>query len=348
MGYASSNAVRRDDAYGSLGGSFGGTERKLKKKPVLVLDPEELAKAHQLFQIGAAEQLGEFDPRNRISVPAAAVFGMILGGVKFEDEEDDYVAPTDLAPNEMGDEEEEPEEELPPIDLDALLALTGAEQEEEDEFQRYQAEAALLFEAAEEPEAVQPVSLVEEADAPEIVPAPTADASTADALARILSRAAARPQQAPLLADLDLSAIEPPTVEGEAAEPLTQPEPEELVLEEPAELADEPAEEPQRPAPEPVAAPTIEIEPEAAFSDSDWPEFVITEQPFETLDNAFEGEASALTEAPARNMPVMGEEGVRSTLRARLVREETTLVHPEPTAWRKLAIALRRFWQRFS
>ena len=348
MGYASSNAVRRDDAYGSLGGSFGGSERKLKKKPVLVLDPEELAKAHQLFQIGAAEQLGEFDPRNRISVPAAAVFGMILGGVKFEDEEDDYVAPTDLAPNEMGDEEEEPEEELPPIDLDALLALTRAEQEEEDEFQRYQAEAALLFEAPDEPEAAQPVNLVEEADAPEIVPAPTADASTADALARILSRAAARPQQAPLLADLDLSEIEPPTVEGEAAEPLIQPVPEELVLEEPAMLADEPAEEPQRPAPEPVAAPTIEIEPEAAFSDSDWPEFVITEQPFETLDNAFEGESSALTEAPARNMPVMGEEGVRSTLRARLVREETTLVHPEPTAWRKLAIALRRFWQRFS
>ena len=348
MGYASSNAVRRDDAYGSLGGSFGGSERKLKKKPVLVLDPEELAKAHQLFQIGAAEQLGEFDPRNRISVPAAAVFGMILGGVKFEDEEDDYVAPTDLAPNEMGDEEEEPEEELPPIDLDALLALTRAEQEEEDEFQRYQAEAALLFEAPDEPEAAQPVNLVEEADGPEIVPTPTADASTADALARILSRAAARPQQAPLLANLDLSEIEPPAVEGEAAGPLAQPEPEELVLEEPAMLADEPAEEPQRPAPEPVAAPTIEIEPEAAFSDSAWPEFEITEQAFEPLDNAFEGEALALTEAPARNMPVMGEEGVRSTLRARLVREETTLVHPEPTAWRKLAIALRRFWQRFS
>ena len=340
MGYASSNAVRRDDAYGSLGGSFGGTERKLKKKPVLVLDPEELAKAHHLFQIGAAEQLGEFDPRNRISLPAAAVFGSILGVVKFDDEEDDYVAPINLA-----DEEEEPEDELPPIDLDALLALTRAEQEEEDAFQLYQAEAALAAEAEAELDAAEPLNSVEEADAPEIVPAPTADASTADALARILSRAAARPQQAPLLADLDFSEIESPNVESDAAEPLARPEPEELVIEQTTAPPDESAEEL---AAEAVAEPDPAIEPETAFSDSARPEFEMTEQAFESIDNPFESEASARFETLPRGMPVIGEEGVRSTLRARLVREEVHFAHPEPTAWSKFANAVRRFWHRFS
>jgi hypothetical protein len=208
MGFASSSAVRRNDAYGSLGGSFGGTERKLNKKPVLVLDPDELAKAHQLFQIGAAEQLGEFDPRNRISVPAAAVFGLVLGVAKFEDEDDDYVAPADMDPIALADEEEEPEDELPPIDLDALLALTRAEQEEEDAFQRYQAEAALAAEAGKQADAAERVSLAEEPEAAEVAPtppAPVAGASTADALARILSRAAAPLQQGPLLANLNLN-----------------------------------------------------------------------------------------------------------------------------------------------
>ena len=61
MGNATSSALRADEtvtparmadndgpAFGSLA-NLGGP-RKFKKKPVLVLDPEELEKAHMMFQ----------------------------------------------------------------------------------------------------------------------------------------------------------------------------------------------------------------------------------------------------------------------------------------------------------
>lgn len=54
-------------AFGSL--ELLGKPRR-KKVPVLVLDPEEIARAHQLFQDGAAEQMDEFDPLERAHRPA--------------------------------------------------------------------------------------------------------------------------------------------------------------------------------------------------------------------------------------------------------------------------------------
>jgi hypothetical protein len=111
---------------------------------------------------------------------------------------------------------------------------------------------------------------------------------------------------------------------------------EEYFLEESAALADE-AEDQWR-VPEPVA----QAEPKpAAFSDSSWPDF-------EAPDNDFEPDNIERSEVELRVSQVIGEEGVRSSLRARLVREEISYVHPELTAWRKLASAIRNFWQRFS
>ncbi|MFB0613351.1 hypothetical protein [Aurantiacibacter poecillastricola] len=85
MGNAYSSALRSEDAmitssaanaegpaYGSLEG-LGGP-RKFKKKPVLVLAPEELEKAHALFQEASAEMLGE--EIQRPSRPAA-VLGLV-------------------------------------------------------------------------------------------------------------------------------------------------------------------------------------------------------------------------------------------------------------------------------
>ncbi|APE29059.1 hypothetical protein [Aurantiacibacter gangjinensis] len=73
MGHATSSALRTDgaastaslqgaanDAYGSLAGL--GAPKKFKKKPVLVLDPEELAKAHAMFQDAQADILGAERP----------------------------------------------------------------------------------------------------------------------------------------------------------------------------------------------------------------------------------------------------------------------------------------------
>lgn len=89
MGNATSSALRTDDpvtsatapgadssAFGSLS-SLGGS-RKFKKKPVLVLDPEELEKAHMLFQDASAELLGEEVERPERSAPLLGLAPMDL------------------------------------------------------------------------------------------------------------------------------------------------------------------------------------------------------------------------------------------------------------------------------
>lgn len=84
MGNATSSALRADDAMapaaisGADGPDFGslaslGAPRKFKKKPVLVLDAEELEKAHLLFQEASAELLGEEAPRH---AKGAAMLGL--------------------------------------------------------------------------------------------------------------------------------------------------------------------------------------------------------------------------------------------------------------------------------
>ncbi|WAT18680.1 hypothetical protein OZN62_03640 [Aurantiacibacter sp. MUD11] len=77
MGHATSSAVRADDAaqadaFGSL--STLGGPKKFKKKPVLVLAPEELEKAHSMFQDASAELLGQ--PVERPARPASSLLGL--------------------------------------------------------------------------------------------------------------------------------------------------------------------------------------------------------------------------------------------------------------------------------
>jgi len=333
MGLASSTAVRRDDAYGSLGGSYGGVERKLKKKPVLVLDPDELAKAHQLFQIGAAEQLGEFDPKARAFRPAAALFSPILGAVPRYDQDDDYVAPLDLVAelaSDVGEGDEETGDDLPPIDLDSLLALTRAEQDAEDAFYR---DAAANLAALETEQAFEPATFAEpEAEAliPEAVaeepPAiePVAVAySPADALARIIERAAAQPRPAPEVELAIVPPVAPKIVLPEIApepEPVSEPEPE-------PELA---AYEPEWIVAQPVNA--------ATYSDENLDLLDLGPQ------HQFDDEPFAPVEAAVRATPIIGAAGTRSNLRARLVREDLPMARPEPTMLSQMVNALRRFW----
>ncbi|KLE35286.1 hypothetical protein [Aurantiacibacter luteus] len=115
MAPASSSALRDDSApdpfgYGSLAG-LGGP-KKLKKKPVLVLDPEELEAAHALFHEGAATLVS--DEIERAPRPA-----MVLGLVPMYDDDDE--------PEEMGspdDEGENTEDDDPVVDTEAVLSLT--------------------------------------------------------------------------------------------------------------------------------------------------------------------------------------------------------------------------------
>jgi len=110
MGIAASSALRDDTgangpAYGSLE-ALGGP-RKFKKKPVLVLAPEELEAAHALFHEASAQLLGE-------DVERAPRPVSILG-----------LAPMDNDPEDLGHSDEladDVEDDMP--SPEAVLALT--------------------------------------------------------------------------------------------------------------------------------------------------------------------------------------------------------------------------------
>ncbi len=113
MGNAASSALRTDSAsnglaYGSLE-AMGGGARKFKKKPVLVLDPEELAQAHAMFHEASAELLGEDVER---APRPAAILG--LAPMDLDDEPEDF--------DQSDEAEAEDEADLP--SPEAVLALT--------------------------------------------------------------------------------------------------------------------------------------------------------------------------------------------------------------------------------
>ena len=107
MGIAASAALRDDSANGPAYGSLEGlgAPRKLKKKPVLVLDPEELAQAHAMFHEASAELLGE-------DVERAPRPAMVLGLAPMLDDEPDEI------------DEEEAEDESDVQSSDAVLSIT--------------------------------------------------------------------------------------------------------------------------------------------------------------------------------------------------------------------------------
>ena len=127
MGNATSSALRADDpATGGDGPAFGslasmGAPRKLKKKPVLVLDPEELAAAHMLFQDASAELLGEEVDRSARPAPVLGLAPMDLDG-----------PPEGL--QDTGEDDEIEEDDLPPVrDLLRVSDARPALDEEDEE-----------------------------------------------------------------------------------------------------------------------------------------------------------------------------------------------------------------------
>ena len=124
MGNATSSALRAEDAMapaamrGDDGPAFGslanlGGPRKFKKKPVLVLDPEELEKAHMMFQEASAEMLGEEAPKHE---KGAAVLGL----APMDDE--------DATPEDMGasDDVEAGEDDEAIPSAEEVLRMTEA------------------------------------------------------------------------------------------------------------------------------------------------------------------------------------------------------------------------------
>lgn len=223
---ASRLAVGRvsDVAYASL---LGGAPRVLKKKPVLMLDPDELAKAHLAIAMGGAqimEDAGEPAMVARPRTPSA-----LLGLAPVDAPEDWEPGFATIAPAE--DEWDEPEEA-------GFAAEYTADFEDE---------------AEDDGESIADWDLTQEAFEPEPEPAPELEAlaevefpSIEEQLARM--RHLTQRAEVPVAEPEELTASEP------EFEP--EPEPE-------TELVDDDFVAVPEPEPEPVSVPEPEFHPEA-------------------------------------------------------------------------------------
>ena len=157
MAPASSSAMRdetafNDAAYGSLSG-LGGP-KVFKKKPVLVLDPEELEAAHALFHEGAATLVSD-------EVEQAPRPARVLGLAPMDDHDDE--ADDTVDPDDIVDEDAEEEDDTP-IDAAAVLSLTRSRSTAYT-MEEYFGEDELAEEAEFSPAAYDPDALPQPDDA---------------------------------------------------------------------------------------------------------------------------------------------------------------------------------------
>lgn len=333
MAPASSSALRVDDsAYGSLEGL--GMPRR-KKVPVLVLDPEELERAHQLFQEGAAEQLGDFDPQERANRPIP-LFGLAPIGAE----------PLDSVPVQATAAAADTSEGAEENDESALDAGLPSPEE----LLARSLEQDALDDAQAEAEAAQASAVADTLLLPAVVPINWNSLSAAEARAE--DGAPTEPDapniaaREPALPDAVSPEHEQDRVAGIAAEPLEL----ELDFEEIVELAED-------------AHPAADVD-DGTF-------VALNEPPFVVQSEADQAEAARFESAEAESRPDLspldpaadsvasfaqpgdepddddGIEALRATpnsLRARLVREDVCLARPEPTGWNKLKANLRHWW----
>ena len=170
MGHATSSALRADksasaapvaaaanDPYGSLSGL--GAPRKFKKKPVLVLDAEELAKAHAMFQDAQAEILGAETPRE------APRPSSLLGLAPMDDDD----TPEDRGSDENGDGIED---DTPLPNADDVLKMTRSRGGMSEEEQAFAAQA--LEDGFDETNRIFPTLPVKNTPEPQVAEPPPA------------------------------------------------------------------------------------------------------------------------------------------------------------------------------
>lgn len=139
-----------NDGYGSLMGM--GAPRK-KKKPVLVLDADEIAKAHLEMAAGGAQIMEEAADPDYVERPRApaALLGLAPMGADdaevedasayppipdastWEDEEEPLLPQIPEDYTDEGEPDEEVEDDSPAYNLDHLLRPSAAERDEEEE-----------------------------------------------------------------------------------------------------------------------------------------------------------------------------------------------------------------------
>jgi len=307
---ASSSAALASDAsaFGSLA-NMGA--RKQKKKPVLVLDAEELQKAHALFQQGAAEQLGDYDPSER-ERSAATLFG--------------------LAPMSDATEDDDDAEDLAVENGDDLAAETGLPEPEK----------VLSLTQPKKPAATTPLEAV--ASAPE-AEADLQDVSPGFSTRKPLKQQALPAARLEQVSDADLEdtdkANPPPAEHSVAPMPAEEAAPPALDAAE-ADLAAQQ----EVPAASPDDAETA-IEPATnpeTASAATLEDHVVSELVLDT-NQIYEEEPA---QAASPNADREAETAVHNSLRARLVREDVCLARPEPSAWGKFMSAISRLWWRIT
>ena len=274
MGHATSSALRADksanarpvaaaanDPYGSLSGL--GAPRKFKKKPVLVLDAEELAKAHAMFQDAQAEILGAETPRE------APRPSSLLGLAPMDDDD----TPEDRGSAGDGDGVED---DAPLPNADDVLKMTRSRGGMSEEEQAFAAQAledgfdetnrifpSLPVANAPEPQAKEPPPAAPPAPLPESV-APAGDTAAEHVVPVAPSEAAAErdnasapePAPSPAMESIRRSLFERMAAGEQAAKPAPAPSQKHVEPETPPEAAAS-AEKIAALSPQPVAPPAI-------------------------------------------------------------------------------------------
>ena len=304
MGSTSSSALRDEAAFGSLA-SMGA--RKLKKKPVLVLDPEELAQAHLLFQQGAAEQLGEFEPENR---PRATVSLFGLAPMSEDDGEDMFA----LSPLNDDDEDDFEEAEAPAPDKVLSLTRTSAPRPS------ISATFNDSFAPQSEPEeATNPLL----GQRPEQAPQPR--------FSEHLFGSRAEPSDLPK-APLPKAPLPPefPAPRPTLVRDLDDVAP--AVAQDDDDWPEVPGFAPQREEPQPSFNPIVQ-----AYAEPELDDAIATVIVFE---DEYEAEPEPPRPAPE---PIEPMPAIQNSLRARLVREDVCLAQPEPTRWQQVVRRAKRW-----
>ena len=323
-----------NDAYGSLAGL--ATRPKPKKKPVLVLDAAELAEAHALFQLGAAEQLEDADQieRRPVMLGLAPIGSDMAPDTTPDDDEDEYTVEADApAPEDV-------------------LGLTRAEPIAPDAAPRSFKKSMVVLPPDGDPalDAIEPFVPMAPSDEEENWPEDELgqDDLPEEPVAEELAAEELVAEE--LLPETDAVEQLP---EEQLAEPvdelLPDPEPLPTALDLTFEEAEAP---PSDDAPTEDLAPQFDLEQPAAPDMEPEPAPFAQEQDDDSITRVEDDEVDGLAfmRGPERRKISIADVPPTShnSLRARLVREEDMVIEDfNPTKWERFTAWLGDAWRRF-
>lgn len=344
-----------NDGYGSLMGM--GAPRK-KKKPVLVLDADEIAKAHLEMAAGGAQIMEEAADPDYVERPRApaALLGLAPMGADDAESEDTSAYPpipdastwedeeADILPQipedytDEGELDEEVEDDSPAYNLEHLLRPSAAERDDEDEEDR----ASVIPSIEEQLKRMRalPTALTDEEVAAEEAASPLR-AGPMERLNQMgfgaddLGLSGSRDDDWDDVPDEPASEEPWPAEDLAAEEPLELSEPE--IDEEPATAQDEPVPFEDEPFElEMEADPVEEIAPQPEPEPEPLPEMQGHIESVQHFDDVEDGpDLSWMQPEERRELQIAS--GEHSSLRARLVHaDDASAYEPQPSLMERL------------